>query len=157
MHAFRCDVGLRTCRFSVGSFAAPILIGRAGPSTRIKFVDFFRVPIRNVKCPTGKSIEGVVSCGLLDFLLCSVGDLNPLSGFYFPLFSMMFPSEIAIRVENGGFSRKQNCCKLLQIYVQLILELYPIKIAHPVSLSSWSRSPIIMEPRKTQSIVSRSA
>jgi hypothetical protein len=35
---------------SVGSFAAPILIGRVGPSTRIKFVDFFTVPIRNVEC-----------------------------------------------------------------------------------------------------------
>jgi hypothetical protein len=52
------------------------------------------------------------------------GDLNPVSGFYFPLFSMVFPSEIAIRVENGGFSRKQNCCKLLQVYVHLIWELY---------------------------------
>src|ERR1700736_6548992 len=44
------DVGQRTAVVSVGSFAAPILIGRAGPSTRIKFVDFFTVPIRNVKC-----------------------------------------------------------------------------------------------------------
>jgi hypothetical protein len=43
---------------------------------------------------------------------------------YFPLFSMVFPSEIAIRVENGGFSRKQNCCKPLQVYVHLICELY---------------------------------
>ena len=41
----------------------------------------------------GKSIEGVVPCGLLDFLLCSVGDLNPPLGFYFPLFSMSFARE----------------------------------------------------------------
>jgi hypothetical protein len=44
----------------------------------------------------GKSIEGVVSCGLLDFLLSSVGDLNPVSGFYFPLFSMVFPGEFPL-------------------------------------------------------------
>jgi hypothetical protein len=45
-------VGCRTVLaiVSIGSFVAPILIGRAGPSTRIKFVDFFTVPIRNVKC-----------------------------------------------------------------------------------------------------------
>ena len=43
------------------------------------------------------------------------------------LFSAIFhgvPSEIAIRVENGGFSRKQNCCKLLQVYVHFVCELY---------------------------------
>ena len=36
------------------------------------------------------------------------------------LFSAVFhgvPSEGAIRVENRGFWRKQNCCKLLQVYV----------------------------------------
>jgi hypothetical protein len=46
------------------------------------------------------------------------------------LFSAIFhgvSSEIAIRVENGGFSRKQNCCKLLQVYVHFICELYLIK------------------------------
>ena len=32
---------------SVDSFAAPILIERAGPSTRKKFFEFFTVPIRN--------------------------------------------------------------------------------------------------------------
>jgi hypothetical protein len=55
------------------------------------------------------------------------GDLNPVSGFYFPLFSMVFPSEIAISVESGGFLRKQNCCKLLQIYVHFVGGLYLIK------------------------------
>ena len=55
------------------------------------------------------------------------GDLNPLSGFYFPQFSMVFPWGISIRVENGGFSRKQNCCKLLQVYVYFICWLYLIK------------------------------
>jgi hypothetical protein len=40
-----------------------------------------------------ESIEGVASSGLLGFLLCSVGDLNPIFGFYFPLFSMCFPGE----------------------------------------------------------------
>jgi hypothetical protein len=47
------------------------------------------------------------------------GDLNPLSGFSVPLFSMAFPWDISIRVENRGFSRKQNCCKVLQVYVQV--------------------------------------
>jgi hypothetical protein len=28
---------------------------------------------------------------------------------------------------NGGFSRKQNCCKLLQVYVYFIYWLYLIK------------------------------
>src|SRR5258707_2264461 len=32
---------------SVDSFQAPILIERAGPSTRKKFFEFFTVPIRN--------------------------------------------------------------------------------------------------------------
>ena len=32
---------------SVDSFAAPILIERAGPSTRKKFFEFFTAPIRN--------------------------------------------------------------------------------------------------------------
>jgi hypothetical protein len=32
---------------SVDSFAAPILIERAGPATRKKFFEFFTVPIRN--------------------------------------------------------------------------------------------------------------
>src|ERR1700693_1892854 len=59
----------------------------------------------------GKSIEGVVSCGRLDFLLCSVGDLNPVLGFYIPLFSMVFPRKLPSEVENGLFRRKQNCCK----------------------------------------------
>src|ERR1700730_2957682 len=95
----------------------------------------------------GKSIEGVVSCSRLDFLLCSVGDLNPVSGFYFPLFSRVFPSEIAIRVESGGFSRKQNCCKLLQVYVHFIGRLYLTKSLIPFLSgpghavpSSWNRA-----------------
>jgi hypothetical protein len=53
----------------------------------------------------GKSIEGVVPCGLLDSPLASVGDLNPFLGFCFPLFSMVFPWGISIRVEIGGIER----------------------------------------------------
>jgi hypothetical protein len=37
-----------------------------------------------------KSAESLVFFGQPTFLLCSGGDLNPLSGFYFPLFSMVF-------------------------------------------------------------------
>jgi hypothetical protein len=67
--------------------------------------------IHGLSLTVGKWIEGVVSCGLLDFLLCSVGDLNPLSGVYFPLFSMVFPWEISISVETCGSERKQKCGK----------------------------------------------
>src|SRR6516165_5591899 len=42
---------------------------------------------------------------------------SALSGFYFPLFSMVFPWGSSIWVENGGFLWKGNCCKVLQIYV----------------------------------------
>jgi hypothetical protein len=52
----------------------------------------------------GKWIEGVVSCGLLDFLLCSVGDLNPILGFYFPLFSRCFPREFPSRWKSAESS-----------------------------------------------------
>ena len=43
-------------------------------------------------------------CKLLhiDSHLCSGGDLNPILGFCFPLFSIVLPREIAISVENSG-------------------------------------------------------
>ncbi len=47
------------------------------------------------------------------------GDLNPLSGFYFPPFSMVFPWGISISVETCGSERKQKCGKLWSIYVQI--------------------------------------
>jgi hypothetical protein len=47
------------------------------------------------------------------------GDLNPISGLCFPLFSMAFPREIAIRVESRGFSQKKKCGLLWSIYVQI--------------------------------------
>ena len=50
--------------------------------------------------------------------LCSGGDLNPVSGFYFPLFSMEFPWGISIRVDTCGTGRKQKCGKLWSNYVQ---------------------------------------
>ena len=76
------------------------------------------------------------------------------------LFSAIFhgvPSEIAIRVENRGFLRKQNCCKLLQVYVYFICVLCFIKIARPISVRSWSRSPVIMATRKSPEHRERSA
>jgi hypothetical protein len=36
------------------------------------------------------------------------GDLNPVLGFYFPLFSILFPWGISIRVETCGSGRKQS-------------------------------------------------
>jgi hypothetical protein len=49
---------------------------------------------------------------------CARGDLNPLSGFYFPLFSMVFPWGISIRVETCGSGRKQKCGILWRLYTQ---------------------------------------
>jgi hypothetical protein len=40
------------------------------------------------------------------------GDLNPILGFYFPLFSMVFPREFPSGVENYGIERKENCIQL---------------------------------------------
>jgi hypothetical protein len=37
------------------------------------------------------------------------GDLNPLLGFYFPLFSTVFPWRISIRVAICGKEWNQNC------------------------------------------------
>ena len=48
----------------------------------------------------------------MDFSYVLGGDLNPISGFYFPLFSMAFPWEVSIGVENCGIERKQNCSQL---------------------------------------------
>jgi hypothetical protein len=47
------------------------------------------------------------------------GDLNPISGFCFPLFSRVLPRGISIRVETCGSERKQKCGKLWSIYVQI--------------------------------------
>jgi hypothetical protein len=53
--------------------------------------------------------------------------LNPVSGFPFPLFSMVLPREIAISVESGGFSRKKKCGLLRSSYVHFLYWLYPLK------------------------------
>jgi hypothetical protein len=45
--------------------------------------------------------------------------LNPISGFCFPLFSMVFSWGISIRVEICGSERKQKCGKLWSFYVQI--------------------------------------
>jgi hypothetical protein len=68
------------------------------------------------------------------------------------LFSAIFhgvPSEIAVSVENGGFRRKQNCCKLLQVYVHCLRELYLNRNRSSRLCRSWSHSPYIMAARKS--------
>jgi hypothetical protein len=40
---------------------------------------------------------------------------------------MALPRRSANRVENTGMQRKQNCCKLLQVYVLVFCWLYPLK------------------------------
>jgi hypothetical protein len=47
------------------------------------------------------------------------GDLNPILGFRFPLFSRVLPWGISIRVETCGSERKQKFGKLWSIYVQM--------------------------------------
>jgi hypothetical protein len=47
------------------------------------------------------------------------GDLNPILGVCFPLFSMVLPWGISIRVETCGTGRKQKCGLLWSIYVQI--------------------------------------
>ena len=47
------------------------------------------------------------------------GDLNPVSGFCFPLVSRVFPWGISIRVETGGSWRKQKCGILWRLYIQI--------------------------------------
>src|ERR1700730_8900070 len=75
------------------------------------------------------------------------GGLEPRFRVLFSAIFHVFPSEIAISVESGGFSRKQNCCKLLQIYVHFVGGLYLIKSLIPFLSgpgyavpSSWNRA-----------------
>jgi len=44
-----------------------------------------------------KVAKTAADCCTRDLLLCSGRDLNPISGFYFPLFSMVFRWGISIR------------------------------------------------------------
>ena len=60
-----------------------------------------------------RRIESRRNCG-------AGGDLNPLSGFSFPLFSTVLPWKSADRVENTGRQWKENCCKLLQVHVHFL-------------------------------------
>jgi hypothetical protein len=55
-----------------------------------------------------------------DLNQCARGGLEP---HFRVLFSAIFhgvSSGISIRVENGGFSRTQNCCKVMQVYVHCL-------------------------------------
>jgi hypothetical protein len=47
------------------------------------------------------------------------GGLEPLFRVLFSAIFQVFPWGISITVENRGFWWKENCCKLLQIYVQI--------------------------------------
>ncbi len=66
----------------------------------------------------GKSIQGVVSCGLLDFPPLLGGGLEPHFRVLFSAIFHAFPCGISIRVETSGSERKQKCGKLWSIYVQ---------------------------------------
>src|SRR6476661_3223145 len=68
-----------------------------------------------------------LKCGLLR----SAGFLPLLGGGLEPRFMVLFSAifhDVSLgnchKVENRGFSRKQNCCKLLHVYVHFICELY---------------------------------
>jgi hypothetical protein len=47
------------------------------------------------------------------------GGLEPLFRVLFSAIFQVFPCGISIGVENRGFLWKENCCKLLHIYVQI--------------------------------------
>ena len=47
------------------------------------------------------------------------GGLEPLFRVLFSAIFQVFPWGISIRLENRGFWWKKNCCKLLQVYVQV--------------------------------------
>jgi hypothetical protein len=92
----------------------------------------------------------------LKILLCSEG-LEPQ---FRVLFSAIFQG---VSLGNCHQCRKWRIlaeAKLLQTAASLRTFCWWVifnQIAHTVSLRSWSRSPVIMEPRKSRSIVSRSA
>ena len=53
---------------------------------------------------------------------CSArGGLNPILGLCFPLFSMLFPGRISIKVETCGTGRKQKCGLLWRLYIQVFI------------------------------------
>ena len=55
----------------------------------------------------------------LSGLLLLGGDLNPILGFYFPLFSMVFPRELPSGWKIADFSGSKtaaNCCKSTYIF-----------------------------------------
>ena len=56
--------------------------------------------------------------GLSHDEIAARGDLNPILGFCFPLFSRVLPGRISIRVEICGTGRKQKCGLLWRIYIQ---------------------------------------
>ena len=60
------------------------------------------------------------------------GDLNPILGFCFPLFSMVFPCEISIRVAICGKERKQNCSLIVgglrTFSLRVLIFLYPFPV-----------------------------
>jgi hypothetical protein len=47
------------------------------------------------------------------------GGLEPHFRVLFSAIFQVFPWGIPIRVENRGFLWKENCCKLLQVYVHV--------------------------------------
>jgi hypothetical protein len=67
---------------SAGSFASPILIQRAGPSTRIKFVDFHTVQGNGSKRPLQVPFRSKMeaSCRLCIVAFCTIRNRSSFTG-----------------------------------------------------------------------------
>ena len=65
-------------------------------------------------------------------LLCSEGDLNPILGFCFPLFSMVFPGEFPSgekTAEGSGSESVANCRKSTYIIFGSFKHVYSLSSA----------------------------
>jgi hypothetical protein len=82
-----------------------------------------------------------LSTWTLDGLLLLGGDLNPNLGFYFPLFSMVFPRRLPSGWKMADFSGSKtaaNCCKSTYLFYFGYVRL---KLRSARRVSGYSRAP----------------
>ena len=77
------------------------------------------------------------------------GDLNPLSGSSFPLFSWCFPGEFPSEwktVEDSGSKTAANCCKLPTFFASVLIVLCLSRVCENSSeMRLWSTAPRICD------------